>query len=66
MCRVKRVGGEGDKMMWDAIERTDLGDKRLNDRLRQVVERLSATPGASIPQACGSAGATKAAYRFLG
>jgi hypothetical protein len=52
--------------MLDAVAWTDLGDKRLNQRLRRVVEQLSATPGANIPQACGSAGATKAAYRFLG
>ena len=42
----------------------ELGDARLNDRLVRVAERLAERPEASIPQACGSAAETKAAYRF--
>lgn len=42
----------------------ELGDARLNDRLVRVAERLAERPEASIPQACGNAAETKAAYRF--
>jgi Transposase DNA-binding len=41
-------------------------DQRLVWQLNQLVERLSQHPEASITQACGSASATKAAYRLLG
>jgi hypothetical protein len=40
-----------------------LPDGRLTKRLGRLVAALSASPGASVPQACGTAGA-KAAYRF--
>jgi hypothetical protein len=51
---------------WAAVElrHTHLGDKRLNRRLVQVVETLSARPTASVPQACGNWADTKATYRF--
>lgn len=42
----------------------ELGDIRLGERLVRIAERLSERPEASIPQACGSAAETKAAYRF--
>lgn len=42
----------------------ELGDARLDARLVRLVEHFSERPEASIPQACGSAAATKAAYRF--
>ena len=48
------------------IECADLPDARLKERLDMMVDRLSATPGQSLPQACGSWPDTKAAYRFLG
>jgi hypothetical protein len=41
-------------------------DVRLYERLERLVEQLSKAPDQSIPQACGSAGESKAAYRFLG
>jgi len=41
-----------------------LGDARLNRRLARLVEDLAAQPTASVPQACGTWAATKAAYRF--
>src|SRR5579859_3974139 len=46
-------------------ERTwaDLGDARLNDRLRLLVDAFSAQPTAAIPQAC--AGRVDQAYRFF-
>ena len=42
----------------------DFGDVRLSDRLVRLVEQFSEHPESSTPQACGSAAATKAAYRF--
>jgi hypothetical protein len=44
---------------------THLNDKRLTARLLQITGLFYAKPTANIPQACGSAGAAKAAYRFL-
>lgn len=40
------------------------GDARLKKRLIQMVQAFAAQPQASVPQACGSPAATKAAYRF--
>jgi hypothetical protein len=42
-----------------------LGDARRAARLRQLVEQVAAQPAAGLPQACGDAAATTAAYRFL-
>jgi len=42
----------------------DFGDVRLTDRMIQLVEKLSERPGASVPAACGTVAAAKAAYRF--
>src|SRR3954466_9542783 len=38
---------------------------RLNERLRILLGDLLANPGCSLPQACRSKAALKAAYRFL-
>lgn len=43
----------------------DLNDKRLNDRLTQVLSDLGERPTASIPAACGGHNETTAAYRFF-
>lgn len=43
----------------------DLNDKRLNDRLTQVLSQLGQRPTASIPAACGGYAETAAAYRFF-
>src|SRR6266550_3711733 len=43
----------------------DFGDKRLTKRFIQIISDIAAQPEASIPQACGDEGATKATYRFL-
>lgn len=53
-------------MTWAAEElRTvDLGDERLDRRLVKAVEALAEQAGRSVPQACGSAAAAKAVYRF--
>jgi hypothetical protein len=42
-----------------------LGDHRLTTRLIRLVTDLAAQPTASLPQACGTLAATKAAYRFF-
>src|SRR5262245_7891535 len=42
----------------------DLGDQRLNQRLRRLVSALADQPHASVPQALGDWGQAKAAYRF--
>ena len=42
-----------------------LGDARLHARLRRVVERLSACPGASLPQALKTDAEVEACYRLL-
>lgn len=48
----------------EELQHAQLGDKRLNKRLIRLVKDLSSQPSASVPQACGSWAATKAAYRF--
>jgi hypothetical protein len=42
-----------------------LGDHRLTTRLIRLVTDLAAQPTASLPHACGTPAATKAAYRFF-
>jgi len=42
-----------------------LGDRRLEARLLDLATAFFAQPQANIPQACGSPGAAKAAYRFF-
>ncbi len=44
---------------------TDLGDARRTQRLLTLMGQVAARPGASLPEACGSRGQLKAAYRFL-
>ncbi|MFH0898066.1 MAG: IS4 family transposase [bacterium] len=53
--------------MWsnEEIKNVKLGDKRLDVRLSKIVEIFTENPTQSIPEACGSAAATKATYRFL-
>jgi Transposase DNA-binding/Transposase Tn5 dimerisation domain len=43
----------------------DLGDARRTQRLLTLMSQLAAHPGASLPEACGSRGQLKAAYRFF-
>ena len=47
------------------MQDTDLGDKRLNRRLEQILSALNERPTASIPAACGGWKETVAAYRFF-
>lgn len=49
---------------WE-FERVNLGDKRLDARLKKLAEDLSAAPEAPINQASEDWAATKAAYRFF-
>lgn len=52
---------------WIATEfgTADLGDARRTQRLLRLMEQVAARPGASLPEACGSRGQLKAAYRFF-
>jgi hypothetical protein len=43
----------------------DLGDRRRSRRAVGLAASLAAAPSASIPKACGSFGAAKAAYRLV-
>jgi hypothetical protein len=49
----------------DEVENVSLGDKRLNDRLQEVLSQLAGHPTASIPAACGGYSELTAAYRFF-
>lgn len=49
---------------WE-FEQVDLGDKRLNTRLKKLADDLSGAPEAPINQASEDWAATKAAYRFF-
>jgi hypothetical protein len=53
---------------WATVEfaQLDLGDARLNNRARTLMERFAADPAASIPDACHGWAETMASYRFLG
>jgi len=52
---------------WVSEEMRDvrLGDKRLNERLGEILSQLAARPTASIPAACGGYAELAAAYRFF-
>lgn len=43
----------------------DLGDDRLNQRQKRILDRFAARPSASIPGACGGWAETLGAYRFF-
>jgi Transposase DNA-binding len=49
----------------EEMEGVKLRDKRHKRRLIQMLEQFTQRPAASIPAACESWQATKAAYRFL-
>ncbi|NEP75951.1 MAG: hypothetical protein F6K25_31155 [Okeania sp. SIO2G4] len=46
------------------LERTELGHQRRTKRLIKIVEHLSASPEATVPQASGTWSETKATYNF--
>ena len=47
------------------MKTVDLNDKRLNNRLLEVLSQLGGRPTASIPAACGGHAETTAAYRLF-
>ena len=47
------------------LEGISLGDKRLNQRSKMMIETLAADPQASINAACDGWAETQAAYRFF-
>ena len=49
----------------DEMETVDLKDKRLNNRLGEVLSQLGGHPTASIPAACGGYAEMAAAYRLF-
>ena len=49
----------------DELSGCRLGDGRLDRRLRQLVKRMDAGFGETIPLACQDWASTKAAYRFF-
>jgi hypothetical protein len=49
----------------DELKTVDLPDARLDDRLALLLDRLSANPSASLPQACKGPTELAAAYRFF-
>lgn len=49
----------------EEMKNVDLKDKRLNDRLSEILSQLGARPTASIPEACTGWAETAAAYRFF-
>lgn len=49
----------------EEVGAVDLEDRRLNDRLREVLAALGNRPTASIPAACGGHAETAAAYRLF-
>ncbi|WP_244485430.1 IS4/Tn5 family transposase DNA-binding protein [Bradyrhizobium tropiciagri] len=61
------VGSEPGSAGWQDAESAaaSLPGKRLQRRLRRLLEQLSAAPGKPVPAACGDWAATKAAYRFF-
>lgn len=50
---------------YDGYAKAELGDKRLGDRFKTILEQLSGNPAASISAACKDPYQSKAAYRFL-
>lgn len=49
----------------DELKTADLKDKRLNERLCEVLSQLATRPTASIPAACGGRADMEAAYRLF-
>lgn len=49
----------------EEMKDVDLNDKRLNQRLRLILDQLGGHPTASIPAACGGHAETVAVYRFF-
>lgn len=67
--RLKRLCGKPQATAAGWVHRefagAKLGDRRRERRLLEIADAFAVRPMASIPQACGSWAATKAAYRFF-
>lgn len=63
--RAARVGGAPRDWIEAELGGANMGDARLTARLLEMTGMFYAKPTANIPQACASAMAAKAAYRFL-
>ena len=61
---ISEINKEQNWSEWE-FERVNLGDQRLNTRLKQLAEDLASAPAAPINQASQNWAATKAAYRFF-
>lgn len=48
-----------------ASDKSNFGDKRLEERMEKIIEQISEKPSVSIPQASSNAHQAKAVYRFL-
>ena len=49
----------------EEMKTASLRDKRLNARMKMILDQLSSRPTGSIPNACGGKAETEAAYRFF-
>ena len=49
----------------DEVKTADFNDRRLNNRLAEVLDELAARPTASIPAACGGRAEMDGAYRLF-
>jgi hypothetical protein len=58
------TGQDLEQWVKEELGKTDLGDKRRTNRLRQIVSNLSANPESSVPMASGTWAETKATYDF--
>lgn len=61
----KNIVSEDNGWFLEETKTADLGDKRLNKRLSNMLATLSRKPAQSIPVAANGWQETKAAYRFL-
>jgi hypothetical protein len=59
------VATKEDYWIEEELGQVDLGDKRLEERLKIVADDFFARPQANIPEACGTRAKTKAAYRLF-
>jgi hypothetical protein len=63
--RAGHIGGTAEAWFDREIAGCHFADARLNNRLRQLLERMGGAMGGSIPFACQDWANTKAAYRFF-
>ena len=63
--RKREVRVMQDRWFDEELSGCQLGDGRLDSRLRPLVERMDAGFGETIPLACQDWDSTKAAYRFF-